>query len=63
MNEIISSMIDRRSVRNFKEDLPGHEAVQEIIEAGLYAASGMGRQRFPEKKDGYFSFHNEKSRA
>jgi len=44
MNEIISSMIERRSVRNFKEDLPGREAVQEIIEAGLYAASGMGRQ-------------------
>ena len=44
MNEIIKAMMERRSIRSFKPDMPPKEALDEIIQAGLYAASGMGRQ-------------------
>ena len=44
MNEIIKAMCDRRSVRKFKTDMPRKEDLQQIVEAGLYAASGKGQQ-------------------
>lgn len=44
MNEVIKAMIERRSVRKFKPDMPPDELIQEIMEAGLWAANGMGRQ-------------------
>ena len=44
MNEIIEALKERRSVRKFKPELPDRDAVDQIIDAGLYAASGMGRQ-------------------
>ena len=44
MNNIIKAMIERRSVRNFKPDMVPKEVIDEIMNAGLYAASGMGRQ-------------------
>ncbi len=44
MNETIMAMKERRSIRKFKPDMPKKEDLQKIIEAGLYAASGMGRQ-------------------
>lgn len=44
MNEIIKAMTERRSIRSFKPEMPPKEALDEIIRAGLYAASGMGRQ-------------------
>lgn len=44
MNDVIKAMEERRSVRRFKPDMPPKEAIEQIIEAGLYAASGMGRQ-------------------
>lgn len=44
MNEVIKAMIERRSIRKFKPDMPGKEALKQIIEAGLYAANGMGKQ-------------------
>ncbi len=44
MNEIIKAMKERRSIRRFKPDMPDKAALDQIIEAGLYAASGMGRQ-------------------
>lgn len=44
MNEIIKAMEERRSIRKFKPDMPTREDLEQIIEAGLYAASGMGRQ-------------------
>ena len=44
MNEIIKAMIERRSIRNFKSDMVSKKNIDEIIEAGLYAANGMGRQ-------------------
>ncbi len=44
MNDIIKAMKERRSIRNFKPDMPSKEDLDQIIEAGLYAASGMGKQ-------------------
>lgn len=44
MNEIIKAMEERRSIRKFKSDMPSKEDLNKIIEAGLYAANGMGKQ-------------------
>lgn len=44
MNEIIKAMEERRSIRKFKPDMPTKEDLEQIIEAGLYAANGMGKQ-------------------
>ncbi len=44
MNEIIKAMIERRSIRKFKSDMVSKEDINKIIEAGLYAANGMGKQ-------------------
>ena len=44
MNDIIQAMETRRSIRQFKPDMPRKEDLQQIIEAGLYAANGRGRQ-------------------
>ncbi|RKI83664.1 diguanylate cyclase [bacterium 0.1xD8-71] len=44
MNEIMKAIKERRSIRKFKPDMPTKEALEQIIEAGLYAASGMGKQ-------------------
>lgn len=43
-NDMIKQMKERRSIRRFKQDLPDKELLDQIIEAGLYAPSGMGRQ-------------------
>ena len=44
MNEVIKAMKERRSIRQFKPEMPKKEALDQIIEAGLYAANGMGKQ-------------------
>lgn len=44
MNEIIKALEERRSIRKFKPDIPKKEDLEQIIEAGLYAANGMGKQ-------------------
>lgn len=44
MNEIIKAIKERRSIRKFRGDMPKKEDLSEIVEAGLYAASGMGKQ-------------------
>ena len=44
MNEVIKAIKQRRSIRHFKPDMPKREDIDAIIEAGLYAASGMGKQ-------------------
>ncbi len=44
MNEIIKAMEERRSIRKFKSDMVPKEQIEQVIEAGLYAASGMGKQ-------------------
>ena len=44
MNEIIKAMEERRSIRKFKADMPSKADIEQILEAGTYAASGMGKQ-------------------
>ena len=42
MNESIKNMIERRSVRGYKPDMIPKEDLDLILEAGTYAATGMG---------------------
>ena len=44
MNEVIKAIKERRSIRSFKPDMPEKKALDSIIEAGLYAANGKGKQ-------------------
>lgn len=44
MNEIIKAMHERRSIRKFKPNMPAKEDIEQIINAGLYAANGRGNQ-------------------
>ena len=44
MNETISNMIHRRSIRSYKTDQISDEALNAILEAGLYAATSRGRE-------------------
>ncbi len=44
MNIVIQQMKERRSCRKYKDTMIQKEDIEEIIEAGLYAASGMGKQ-------------------
>ena len=44
MNEAIENMITRRSIRKYKSDMIPQEIIDQIIEAGTYAASGKNRQ-------------------
>lgn len=44
MNEVIKALKERRSIRKFKPELPSRADLEQIIDAGLYAASGMGKQ-------------------
>ena len=43
-NDIIEAMKSRRSCRAFKPDPVPRELVEQVAEAGLWAANGMGRQ-------------------
>ena len=44
MNEAIKNLTERRSIRRFRPEMPPKELLEQIIEAGLYAPNGMGRQ-------------------
>lgn len=44
MNSTIADLINRRSCRKFKADAVSEDALKEIVLAGQYAPSGMGRQ-------------------
>ena len=44
MNQIIEAIKTRRSIRRFKPDMLPREIIDGIIEAGLYAPSGMNTQ-------------------
>ena len=44
MNEVIQCLLTRRSVRSYLPKQVEEEKLQEILLAGTYAASGMGRQ-------------------
>ena len=42
--EVFDALLNRRSVRRYKPELPAREELEKIAEAGLYAASGKGMQ-------------------
>ena len=44
MNEILKAIKERRSIRKFKAEMPKKEDLAQIVEAGLYAASGKNQQ-------------------
>ncbi len=44
MHQTIKDMLERRSVREFKQDSVEKELIEQVVEAGLYAASAMGKQ-------------------
>ena len=44
MNDIIRAMEERRSVRSYTDEVPSKEQIETVVEAGLWAASGMGQQ-------------------
>ena len=44
MSQVLEQMKKRRSIRKFKPDMVPQEILDQIIEAGLYAASGKGQQ-------------------
>lgn len=44
MSEILDKMQTRRSIRKYKSDMIPKDAIEKIVEAGIYAASGMNLQ-------------------
>ncbi len=44
MNETLKVLESRRSCRNFKPDMVKEEDLKAILQAGTYAATGMGKQ-------------------
>ncbi len=44
MNPTMESLLARRSVRKYKPDMPPKELIEQVVQAGLYAASGKDRQ-------------------
>ena len=44
MNETMKTLIERRSCRNYKADPIPQDILDQILEAGTYAATGMGKQ-------------------
>ena len=44
MNEVIKALHERRSVRSYPDQMPEREKIEAVVEAGLWAASGMNTQ-------------------
>ena len=44
MNETLKTLTERRSCRSYKPDPVPAEVLDQILEAGTYAATGMGKQ-------------------
>ncbi len=44
MNEVMKAMLERRSCRSYKPDMVPQADIDAVIEAGLYAATGAGKQ-------------------
>ena len=45
MNEVLKAMKERRSIRKFRPDMPTKEEIDQVLEAGLFAASGKNGQK------------------
>ena len=44
MNEVLKTIKERRSIRKFKDVMPGKDMIDQVIEAGLFAPSGKNLQ-------------------
>ena len=44
MNETLKTLMERRSCRSYKSDPVPAEILDQILEAGTFAATGMGKQ-------------------
>ena len=44
MNDVLETIKSRRSIRKYKSDMVPQDKLEKIIEAGTYAATGMGKQ-------------------
>ena len=44
MKETLQDLLERRSCRSYKPDMVPEEILEKILEAGTYAATGMGKQ-------------------
>lgn len=44
MNEVLKAIETRRSIRQFKPDMPDEKLIEQVINAGNYAASGRNQQ-------------------
>lgn len=44
MSDAMQNMLTRRSIRKYKPDMVPREVIEQIVEAGTYAPSGMGKQ-------------------
>ena len=42
--ETLETLKRRRSIRAYKKDMPKKELIDKVVEAGTYAATGMGKQ-------------------
>ncbi len=44
MNETLKNLVERRSCRSYKPDMIPEDILNQILEAGAFAATGMGKQ-------------------
>ena len=44
MNEVIKDILERRSIRKYKDKMVEEELIDEVLKAGTYAPTGMNRQ-------------------
>ena len=44
MNEALKNIMSRRSVKAYKPELPSQELIDQVVEAGTHAPTGMNRQ-------------------
>ncbi len=44
MSETMQTILNRRSIRQYKPDMVPKELIDQVIQAGTYAATGMGKQ-------------------
>ena len=44
MRDVLETIKSRRSIRKYKSDMVPQDKLEKIIEAGTYAATGMGKQ-------------------
>ena len=44
MSEVLDAIRERRSVRAYTEEMPSRELIDQVVEAGLWAASGRNLQ-------------------